>query len=299
MAKLPELSVVIPTHNNVALLQRCITAWRKHANDSRVELLVIEDGCSDGTAEYLAEEALRTDGLAVRWFHEPNVHELRSTNRGLSEARAPLIMSWHDDMFVTCDWLVDEIVATFADHSEIGMLCMTYGLDFYPLSEPIRDWNHLHDSASLRTTIGPRPWNWLSLQEVDGVIRPWVLRRTCLDRVGLLDEAYVPTEFDESDLAFRIRAAGWKVAVHGYQRLGAFDHFGSATNGKSWSAKHEQIALRNALMLRERWDADIDAQAQRVRRTWLRSTTSAGWLHTARRMLWFGWRALRAQLPGR
>ena len=78
----------------------------------------------------------------------------------------------------------------------------------FPVDEPIERWEDLQDWRRLKSTIGPFPWNWLRIQEVDSTIRPWVIRRECLERVGLLDEAFVPTEWDEADLAFRVRAAG-------------------------------------------------------------------------------------------
>ena len=42
----------------------------------------------------------------------------------------------------------------------------------------------------------------------------------------------MPTEWDEADLAYRIREAGWKVATCGYERLGAYEHLGSSTLGE-------------------------------------------------------------------
>ena len=43
------------------------------------------------------------------------------------------------------------------------------------------------------------------------------------------------TEWDEADLCFRIREAGWKIATHGYERAGAYDHLGSSTLKKTLS----------------------------------------------------------------
>src|SRR3989304_5323738 len=83
----------------------------------------------------------------------------------------------------------------------------------------------------LESPLGPPPFNWVRLQEVDSVIRPWIVRRECIDRVGPLDEVFVPTEWDEVDLGFRLRAAGWKVATCGYERLGGYQHLGSSTLG--------------------------------------------------------------------
>ena len=48
----PALSVVIPTFNNEAVLQQCLDAWQRFGGEA-VELIVIEDGCRDGTAALL------------------------------------------------------------------------------------------------------------------------------------------------------------------------------------------------------------------------------------------------------
>ena len=110
------------------------------------------------------------------------------------------------------------------------------------------------------------------------MIRPWVVRRACLDRVGVLDEAFVPTGWDEADLAFRIRQAGWRVATHGYERDGAFVHLGSSTFAK-FTLNLEQD-LRNGILFHQRWDNVIRSETPRVRRTWLRRPPVAGWFWT-------------------
>src|SRR5262245_35151609 len=101
MIAAPKLSVVTPTFNNVDVLRRCLDSWEYFAADAPVELIVIEDGCRDTTASFLAERTETSwSKTHLRWIHENNIHELRATNRGLAEARAPLIMTWHDDMFL-------------------------------------------------------------------------------------------------------------------------------------------------------------------------------------------------------
>ena len=75
---------------------------------------MIEDGCRDGTRAFLESESQSAWGRRhLRWIHLDDAHELRCTNAGLSAARAPLMMAWQDDMFVTADWLVAELLATF------------------------------------------------------------------------------------------------------------------------------------------------------------------------------------------
>jgi len=277
----PLLSVVIPTFNNADALDRCLAGWERYAADQPIELVVVEDGCRDSTLQLLEERCRAPWGQrALRWFHEDNVHELRSTNRGIREARAPLVLAWQDDMFLQVSWLVPELLRTFGRYADLGLLCLSRGLNCIPVEEPIETWEDLVDWRRLQSTIGSRPLNWIRLQEVDIVVRPWAIRRACLDAVGLLDEAFVPTEWDEADLSFRIRRGDWKVATHGYERLGAYFHLGSTTVGVLSDA-YKQRVVRNGLLFHDRWDDTIRHDGTRARRTWWRRPTPAGWVHTS------------------
>jgi glycosyltransferase involved in cell wall biosynthesis len=279
----PSLSVVIPTFNNVKVLADCLDAWRTFAGDQPVEIVVIEDGCRDSTPELLQSVAATPWGRRhLLWHHQDDLHELRCTNDGFQRARAPLLLAWQDDMLLRSRWLVPEIVRTFAAYADIGVLSLSRGLNCAAIDEPIVQWEDLIDWRRLQSTIGPAPMNWLRLQEVDLVIRPWVVRRACLDTVGMLDEAFVPTEWDEADLSFRIRQAGWKVATHGYERAGAYVHLGSTTVGVL-SDGYKQRVLRNGLLFHERWDATIRRESSRQRRSWWRCATPSGWWWMAAR----------------
>jgi GT2 family glycosyltransferase len=282
----PRLSAIIATHDNQPVLARCLTAWRRFASHAPVELLVVEDGCADGTVEWLQEftAAPAPGTLEIRVLHEDNVHELMCTNRGFREARAPLIMSWHDDMFLQTGWFVPELLATFDAYPQIGLMSLSRGLRCLPLDEPVRTFEDTVDWRRLQSTIGAPPLNWVRVSEVDAVMRPWVVRRACLDRVGLMDEAYRPTEWDEADLCYRIRAAGWKIATHGYERDGAYHHLLSTTLNRTPSERRQAVALRNAQRFFERWDATIVEEHLRRRATWRRRMNAAAWLGTLRAM---------------
>jgi len=153
-------------------------------------------------------------------------------------------------------------------------------LNCIPVEEPIASWEDLVDWRRLQSTIGPRPFNWIRLQEVDIVVRPWAIRRACLDAVCLLDEAFVPTEWDEAFLSCHIRHRDWKVATHGYERLGAYFHLGSTTVGVLSDAYKKRV-VRNGLLFHDRWDDTIRRDGTRARRTWWRRPTPAGWVHTS------------------
>lgn len=283
----PQLSVIIPTFNNLPVLKRCLESWERFASNEAVELLVIEDGCKDETPAYLDAKAQTPWGKKfLRWFHEADVHQLRCNNRGFTEARAPLSLVWDDDMFLEVGWLVPELLETFQAYPEIGLLSLIRGLNCFPSSQPIQEWADLHEPERLQSTLGPFPGvNWFRLAEVDIVVRPWVVRAECLAKVGALDEAFCPVEWDEADLCYRLRQGGWKVATYGYERLGAFTHLGSTTLGRMNSEKHQKMVLPNGKLFHQRWDETIRREHPRERRTWWRKVPVESWPHTAKRML--------------
>jgi glycosyltransferase involved in cell wall biosynthesis len=290
VSPIPVVSVVIPTFNNAAVLGQCLEGWRRFGGPN-VELVVVEDGCRDGTPALLREAAATEWGARhLRWIHQDDAHELRCTNAGFAETRGELLMAWQDDMFLRGAWLVPELMRTFDRYADIGMISLSRGLFCLPHGGPIERWEDLVDWRRLQSTIGPSPGNWFRLQEVDAVIRPWIVRRACLDRVGTLDEAFRPTEWDEADLAFRIRQAGWKVATSGYERLGAYFHLGGTTISRAPPAPYLARVLENGRLFHDRWGAVIREQHSRARRTWRRLPGAAGWGATVKA---FGLAALR------
>jgi GT2 family glycosyltransferase len=277
----PQLTVVVATHDNLDHLRRCLDGWERWAGDQPVEVLVVEDGCRDGTVAYLEERADTPWGRrSLRWVHEDDAHELVCTNRGLREARAPLVLSWHDDMELRCGWMVPEILATFRAYPDVGLLALSRGLTLTHLDEPIVTWHDSVDWRRIQSTIGPAPANWLTLHEVDAVMRPWVVRRECIERVGPLDAAFRPTEWDEADLCYRIRQAGWRIAVHGYERDMAYVHAVSTTYGRTGEERRMALGLRNALTFFQRWSGTVAREQDRPRRRWRRRTPLAGWAGT-------------------
>ena len=287
--------MVIPTFNNVDVLRQCLDSWQRHGSN-QIEVIVVEDGCRDATVALLRSlQETEWGTRQFRWIHEDDAHELRCTNAGMSVARGRLLMAWQDDMFLRADWLVPELLRTFERYPEIGLVALSRGLDCHPVDEPIRTYQDLVDWRRLPSTIGPAPWNWMRLQEVDVVIRPWIVRRACVDRVGSLDEAFRPTEWDEADLSFRLREAGWRVATCGYERLGAYRHLGSTTLSKAPSAAYFEKVLDNGRLFHQRWDTAIAAGHARERLTWRRQATAAGWAATMKQCVNYGLGAVRKQ----
>ena len=81
----PEVSVIIPTYNRCAMLHEAIDSELAQSFQD-FELIVIDDGSTDGTAEYLRrlDKAIRIERIEHRG-------PAAARNRGVELARAPMI----------------------------------------------------------------------------------------------------------------------------------------------------------------------------------------------------------------
>ena len=87
MTTIPDISVVLPTHNRLARLPRAIASVLAQT-DVDFELIVVDDASGDGTAQYLA--TLSDSRVRVITAHI-NLGPSGARNRGLEVARSPVV----------------------------------------------------------------------------------------------------------------------------------------------------------------------------------------------------------------
>lgn len=91
----PVLTVVVPTYNRIDRLRRLLDALGRQECTEPFEIIVVSDGSTDGTQEFL-DEASRTG--ALRAFTQDNQGPAVARNRGIAEARGELIVFLDDDI---------------------------------------------------------------------------------------------------------------------------------------------------------------------------------------------------------
>src|SRR5882672_6181176 len=88
MSQPPVCSVIIPTYNRMALLRYTLDALtRQDLGADRFEVLVVDDGSSDGTAALVERYQGRLD---VRYFFQPDqgYRVAAARNIGIAHARS-------------------------------------------------------------------------------------------------------------------------------------------------------------------------------------------------------------------
>lgn len=86
--KKPQISVIVPVHNGQAYLEDCITSIENQKGQA-LEVIVINDGSTDGTAGVCDRLAKRYDNLKVIALPDLGVSAAR--NRGLEQAAGDYI----------------------------------------------------------------------------------------------------------------------------------------------------------------------------------------------------------------
>lgn len=107
----PRISVVIPTFDRLPRLRLVLEALAKQSlGRDQFEVIVISDGSSDGTHEYLDNEA----PLALRWAAQPNSGPAVARNHGVSLARGTYVHFIDDDVVAAPD-LIERHLAGHGD----------------------------------------------------------------------------------------------------------------------------------------------------------------------------------------
>ena len=121
----PHVSVVIPTYNRLARLRRVLAAFEAQTCPFELfEVVVVSDGSTDGTDEYLASAHPPFDLVVAS---QANAGPAVARNRGVQLARAPLVLFVDDDVVPTptlvAQHLASHDVSGDADAVVIGPMC--------------------------------------------------------------------------------------------------------------------------------------------------------------------------------
>lgn len=230
----PRLSVVVPTHDTRDITLRCLASLQPWA-DEGAEVVLVDDGSSDGTAEAVRERFPMAKVLASASARGFTV----AANQGLAAARGEILLLLNSDTEVEAATLPRLFAAFDADPKLGAVGAVLLNPDGSPQwsggPEPKLLWLFLLTSG-LGTALGRLP-GYRRLRSLDAEERPavdWVtgaalaIRRAAWEAARPLDTRY---RFYVQDLDFclGLRDAGWRVAIaSGFRVM----HLGGATIGR-------------------------------------------------------------------
>ncbi len=100
------ISVIVATHNRRHLLERTLAAFeRQDWPPEDMELLVVDNGSTDGTAQWLAARLAAGAWPQVRLLHESRPGKSHAVNRGVAHATGSLLLFTDDDVVPDTGWV--------------------------------------------------------------------------------------------------------------------------------------------------------------------------------------------------
>jgi GT2 family glycosyltransferase len=188
-----QLTVVVPAYNASSTLERCLLALFR-AEFGRSEVVVVDDGSTDGTAEV----ARRLGVGLVR--HDTPQRPAEARNAGARAADAPLIAFVDADVAVHGD-VRDRILDRFAAEPDLEALFGSY--DTAPPAPAVvsRYRNLLHHFVHRRAAAEAETF-WTGLGAV---------RRTRFEALGGFDPAW--DYLEDVEFGLRLRAQGGRIRL--------------------------------------------------------------------------------------
>src|SRR5580658_1228965 len=112
-------SIIIPCWNQLDFTRQCVRALLRHTRPPW-ELIVINNGSTDGTGDYLAGLQDASPVPATVVANSINRGFPGAINQGLSEARGEYLVLMNNDVVVTDGWLDQLVALTAISENEDG-----------------------------------------------------------------------------------------------------------------------------------------------------------------------------------
>jgi GT2 family glycosyltransferase len=232
-------SIIIPVFNKLSYTKLCLESIL-HTTRHPYELIIVDDGSTDDTANYLGT----LDKTKVI-TNTRNLGVPKAYNIGIRASRGRYIVILNNDTIVTPNWL-SRMVQCAERHDRIGIIAPVTNFD----SDVQQDENarysritELYDYAEIRARKFAGAF--FLYPRVCGL--SMLIKRETLSQVGLFDEKFSPGYYEDDDFCVRTLLAGFDIAI---AQDVFIHHFGSKTFG---SRRYRDALERNKRVFQEKW----------------------------------------------
>jgi O-antigen biosynthesis protein len=259
LSRHPLVSIIIPNHNHMCDLKRCITSIEQRSTYKNFEIIIVENNSQE--AELLAyyQELQQNDRARVIEYHKLPFNYSEVNNFAVAHARGEILLFLNNDVeVISPDWL--ERMLEYALRADVGGV----GAKLYFPNEIIQHVGVIiglgglagHQYVNYPRSFAGYRYNALLPQNYSAVTAACLMmRRKVFDEINGFDLAY-QLAFGDVDLCLRLRDAGYLIVWTPYAEL---YHHESLTRGYDDKGQKMQRFLREVEFCQKRWQQVLDA----------------------------------------
>lgn len=235
-------SIVIPNWNGRDLLEKYIPSILVAIGDNpRNEIIVVDNGSEDGSAEFLRERFPQVRVLAL----DRNYGFGGGSNRGFAAAKNDIVVLLNSDMRVAPDFLAP-LLAAFHDETVFSVSCQIFFSDPSKVREETGLTQGWWENGGLRVRHRIDDLVTDAFPCFYGGGGSCAYDRRKFQELGTLDELLRPFYLEDTDLGFMAWKRGWKVL---YQPRSVVWHEHRGTIGKKFSREYIQTVVKKNFLL--------------------------------------------------
>ncbi|ABX43174.1 glycosyltransferase [Lachnoclostridium phytofermentans] len=200
----PVTSIIILAHNNFESLRKCIDSIRKYTTDGTYEIIVVDNHSTDGTAQWLQSQQ---DIRAI--INTDNVGCPRGYNQAINIALGDAVLLMNNDIIVTPNWLKNLIQCLYSadDIGAVGPITNNCPIQQLPVKYSSIE--EMFEFAKTYNISNPETWE----ERLKLISFCLLIKKSAIEKIGLLDEGFTPGNFEDDDLSFSLRIARYKLML--------------------------------------------------------------------------------------
>lgn len=184
------VSILLPTYNRLPILKKCINSLLNQ-NFSNYEILVVDDGSTDGTKETISDLVKKESKIRYIWKENEGISKTR--NLCVKESRGEYLIFVDSDAIVSSDFIKSHMLIHQKYKYPVlsqGKVIITYDFEnpfnvrFNPLTDCSRA---IFDTCNV------------------SVAKEFIIK------AGMFDENFYNYGWEDLELGFRLRKLGLKV----------------------------------------------------------------------------------------
>ena len=203
------ISLIIPSYNNLRHLKNVYASIKKHASEA--EVILLDDGSTDDTWEWMQEKYKEDENLVVLRADERIGHTILY-DKGIDMATNDIVGILHADMIIGANYIENML-----KHLQPGKVVCATRIE--PPLHPAGKEKIIMDFGQDFDTLNIDAFEEFVLQQQEenldrvtsGMFAPWVLYKKDFQAIGGHDPLFAPFPYEDSDIFQRWILAGYEL----------------------------------------------------------------------------------------